>query len=194
MRPPKALKCQYQSKTAAHVTQKVRSDYDAAKRDERRDHSRRPKDHTATRRLFLKGCLGKPGEHKANRRMRGVPARERLEPVLDHAGGDIGPLVWIAHYPPRLKNEPRRDLDHAHARTRPQRLDDHVEDNGFNDPHGKYHQRPACELVRLGRAREAIDNKVGSDDQHKRQYQLNRDEFAANLQGRDDLVAGQAQR
>ena len=105
----KALKCQYQSKTAAHVTQKVRSDHDAAKRDERRDHSRRPKDHTATRRLFLKGCRGKPGEHKANRRMRGVPARERLEPVLDHAGSDIGPLVGIADYPPRLKNEPRRD-------------------------------------------------------------------------------------
>ena len=42
----KALKRQHQSKAAAHVTQKVRSDHDAAKRDERRDHSRRPKDHT----------------------------------------------------------------------------------------------------------------------------------------------------
>ena len=41
-------------------------------------------------------------------------------------------------------------------------------------------------------AREAIDDKVGDDDQHKRQHQLSRDEFAANPQGRNDLVAGQA--
>ena len=38
----KALKRQHQGKAAAHVTQKVRSDHDAAKRDERRDRSRRP--------------------------------------------------------------------------------------------------------------------------------------------------------
>ena len=41
----KALKRQHQGKAAAHVTQKMRSDHDAAKGDERRDHSRRPKDH-----------------------------------------------------------------------------------------------------------------------------------------------------
>ena len=124
--------------------------------------------------------------------MRRVSARKRLEPVLDHAGGDIGPLVGIADHPPRLKIEPRCDLDHAHARARPQRLDDHVEDNGLSDPHGKHHQRPARELVGLGRAREAIDDKVGGDDQHKRQHQLNGNEFTANPQGRNDLVAGQA--
>ena len=124
--------------------------------------------------------------------MRGVPARERLKAVLDYAGRNITPLVGVADHPPRLKIEPRCDLDHAHARTRPQRLDDHVEDNGLSDPHGKHHQRPARKLVGLSRAREAIDDKVGGDHQRKRQYQLNRDEFAANPQGRNDLVAGQA--
>ena len=170
----------------------MRTDHNAAKGDERRNRSRRPKDHATARRLFLKGRRGKPGEHKADRRVRRVSARKRLKAVLDYAGRNIAPLVGVANHPPRLKIEPRRDLDHAHARARPQRLDDHVEDNGLSNPHGKYHQRPARELVGLGRAREAIDDKVGGDNQHKRQHQLNSDEFAANLQGRDDLVAGQA--
>lgn len=39
----KALKRQHQGKAAAHVTQKVCSDNDAPKGDERRNHSRRPK-------------------------------------------------------------------------------------------------------------------------------------------------------
>ena len=124
--------------------------------------------------------------------MRRVSARKRLEPVLDHAGGDIGPLVGIADHPPRLKIEPRRDLDHAHARARPQRLDDHVENNGLSDPHGKHHQRPARELVGLGRAREAIDDKIGGDDQHKRQHQLKRNKLATDAQRSDNLVADQA--
>ena len=170
----------------------MRSDHDAAKRDECRDHSRRPKDHAAARRFFLKGRRGKPGEHKADRRVRRVPTRKRLKAVLDYTGGDISPLVGVADHPPRLKLEPLRHLNHAHARTRPQRFDDHVEDDGLNDPHGKHHQRPARELIGLGRAREAIDDKVGDDGQHKRQHQLSRDEFAANPQGRNDLVAGQA--
>ena len=42
----KALKCQHQGKAAAHIAQKMRADHDATKRDECRDHSRRPKDHT----------------------------------------------------------------------------------------------------------------------------------------------------
>ncbi len=40
-------------------------------------------------------------------------------------------------------------------------------------------------------ARETIDDKVSSDHQHKRQHQLNGNEFAANPQGRNDLVASQ---
>ena len=123
--------------------------------------------------------------------MRRVSARKRLEPVLDHAGGDIGPLVGIADHPPRLKIEPRRDLDHAHARARPQRLDDHVEDNGLSDPHGKYHQRPARKLVGRGVTRKAIGNNVNRNDQHKRQHQLKRDELAADAQRSDNLVADQ---
>ena len=106
----KALKRQYQGKTAAHVTQKVRSDHDAAKRDERRDHSRRPKDPTTARRLFLKGRRGKPSEHKADRRVRRVSARKRLKAVLDYTGGNIGPLVGVADHPPRLKLESLRHL------------------------------------------------------------------------------------
>lgn len=48
----KALKCQYQGKTAAHVTQKVRTDHDAPKGDERRDHSRRPKKSRGDAKVF----------------------------------------------------------------------------------------------------------------------------------------------
>ena len=121
-----------------------------------------------------------------------MSTRKRLEAVLDHAGGNKGPLVGVTDHPPRLKIEPLRHLDHAHARARPQRFDDHVENNGLSDPHGKHHQRPARELVGLGRAREAIDDEVGGDNQYKRQHQLNGNEFAANLQRRNDLVAGQA--
>ena len=124
--------------------------------------------------------------------MRRVSARKRLKAVLDYTGGNIGPLVGVADHPPRLKLESLRHLDHAHAWARPQRLNNDVEDDGLSGPHGQHHQRPARELVGLGRAREAIDDKVSGDDQHKRQYQLNRDEFAANPQGRNDLVAGQA--
>ena len=120
------------------------------------------------------------------------PLANDLNPSLITPAAIWGPLVGIADHPPRLKIEPRRDLDHAHARARPQWLDDHVEDDGLSDPHGKHHQRPAREFVGLGRAREAIDDKVGSDDQHKRQHQLSRNEFTANPQGRNDLVAGQA--
>ena len=117
--------------------------------------------------------------------------RPRLKAVLDHAGGDIGPLVGVTDHPPRLKIESLRHRDHAHARARPQRLDDHVEDDGLGDPHGKHHQRPARELFGIGIAREAADDKVGGDDQHKRQHQLCCDKFAANPQGRNDLVASQ---
>ena len=187
----KALERQHQGKAAAHVTQKVRADHDATKGDERRNHSGDPKDHAAARRLFLKGRRGKPGEHKANRRVCRVSARKRLKAVLDHAGGDIGPLVGVTDHPPRLKIESLRHRDHAHARARPQRLDDHVEDDGLGDPHGKHHQRPARELFGIGVAREAVDDKVGGDDQHKRQHQLCCDKFAANPQGRNDLVASQ---
>ena len=170
----------------------MRTDHDTTKGDERRNHSGDPKDRAAARRLFLKGRRGKPGEHKADRRVCRVSARKRLKAVLDHAGGDIGPLVGVADHPPRLKIEPLRHLDHAHARARPQRLDDHVEDNGLSDPHGKHHQRPAREIVGRCVARKAIGDEVGRDDQHKRQHQLNHDEFAANPQGRNDLVADQA--
>ena len=62
----------------------------------------------------------------------------------------------------------------------------------MRDPHGEHHQRPARELVGRSFARKAIDDEVGGDDQHKRQHQLSRDEFAANPQGRNNLVAGQA--
>ena len=55
----KTLKRQHQGKAAAHVSQKVRTDHDAAKGDERRDHGSEPKDHAAARRLFLKGRRGK---------------------------------------------------------------------------------------------------------------------------------------
>ena len=61
----------------------------------------------------------------------------------------------------------------------------------MGNPHGKHHQRPARELVGVGVTRKAIDDEVGGDDQHKRQHQLSRDEFAANPQGRNNLVAGQ---
>ena len=168
------------------------TDHDTAKGDERRDERRRPKDHAATRRLFRKGRRGKPGEHKADRRVRRVPARERLKAILDYAGRNIAPLIGIADYPPRLKIEPRRNLDHAHARARPQRLDNHVEDDGLSDPHGKHHQRPAREIVGAGVARKAIGDEVGRDDQCKRQNQLKRNKLAADAQRSDNLVAGQA--
>ena len=123
--------------------------------------------------------------------MRRVSARKRLKAVLDYTGGNIGPLVGVADHPPRLKLESLRHLDHAHARARPQRLNNDVEDDGLSGPHGQHHQRPAHKLVGRGVARETIDDKVSSNHQHKRQHQLNGNEFAANLQGRDDLVAGQ---
>ena len=44
----KALKCQHQGKAAAHIGQKMCSDHDAAKGNERRDGSRDPKDHATT--------------------------------------------------------------------------------------------------------------------------------------------------
>lgn len=91
----KALKRQHQGKAAAHVSQKVRTDHDTAKGDERRDERRRPKDHAATRRLFRKSRRGKPGEHKADRRVRRVPARERLKTILDYAGRNIAPLTGL---------------------------------------------------------------------------------------------------
>ena len=56
----KALKRQHQSKAAAHVSQKVCADHDAAKSDKRRNHSGDPKDHAAARRLFLKAAAGSP--------------------------------------------------------------------------------------------------------------------------------------
>ena len=124
--------------------------------------------------------------------MRGVPARERLKAVLDYARRNIAPLVGVADYPPRLKIEPRRDLNHAHARARPQRLDNDVEDDGLSDPHGKHHQRPAREIVGVGVARKAIGNNVGRDGQCKRQYQLKRNKLAADVQRSDNLVADQA--
>ena len=44
----KALKYQHQGKSAAHIGQKMRTDHDATKGDERCDRSRDPKDHATT--------------------------------------------------------------------------------------------------------------------------------------------------
>ena len=78
----KALKCQHQGKAAAHVTQKVRSDHDAAKSDERRNHSGSQK--TTRRRdgLSLKAAAGSPASIRPIAACAVCPLANDLKPSL----------------------------------------------------------------------------------------------------------------
>ncbi len=90
----KTLKCQHQGKAAAHISQKVRTDHNATKGDERRNHSRHPKDHTTARRFSLKAAAGSPASIRPIAACAVCPLANDLKPSLitpaaiyDHLSG-----------------------------------------------------------------------------------------------------------